>query len=107
MNATTLVVARGGLLGGDLVLGRGGFQFLQPQFHLVEQPHGAFGALAIKLMPQLGDLQLLMEAISAWSAAARARLAASSAFRRIDIVRQWFRISFHAPMESQMTPFDS
>lgn len=40
------------------VLGCVGFQVAELQFHLVKQPPRAFGAGAILLAPQLGDLQL-------------------------------------------------
>ena len=46
--------------GGDLGLGRGCFHLLQAQFRLLDQPEAAFGALAVELMPQLGDLHLLV-----------------------------------------------
>ena len=52
--------ARGRLLGGDLVRGGRALQLSELQGQLVEQPHGALRTLAIKLVPQLGDLQLLM-----------------------------------------------
>jgi hypothetical protein len=48
------------LLGGNFVLSRRGLQLLQAEFHLLDQPCRAFRALAIKLVPQIGDLQLLM-----------------------------------------------
>jgi len=54
----------GGLLGGGLsdkgVLAGVGFEFLELQFQLVEQAAGAFGAGAVLLALQLGDLQLEM-----------------------------------------------
>ena len=49
-----------GPLGSDLVLGRRTLELLECQFHLIEQPHRAFRALAIELARQLRDLQLLM-----------------------------------------------
>jgi hypothetical protein len=50
--------AGGGLLGGDLGLGRGCFQPLQARFYLLDQPDAAFRALPVELKPQLGDLPL-------------------------------------------------
>ena len=49
-----------GRLGGDLVLGRRTLELLEPQFHLIEQPHTAFRVLAIELARQLLNLQSLM-----------------------------------------------
>jgi hypothetical protein len=49
-----------GPLGGDLVLAGRTLEFLEAQFHLVEQPRRAFRVLAIELARQLGDLQSLM-----------------------------------------------
>ena len=54
------MVRGGSLLGRDLGLCRGRLQLLQAQFHLLDQPDAAFGALAVELMAQLGDLQLLV-----------------------------------------------
>lgn len=51
---------RGRLLGGDLVRGRRTLQLIETQGQLVEQPYAALRPLAIELMPQLGDLQVLM-----------------------------------------------
>ena len=45
------------LLGGDLVLGRSGFEFLELQFQLVDQPGTAFRAVAILLAPEFDDLK--------------------------------------------------
>ena len=45
------------LLGGDLVLGGDGFEFLELQFQLVDQPGTAFRAVAILLAPEFGDLE--------------------------------------------------
>ena len=56
-NPATVVVFAS-LLGGDLVLGGGGLEFLELQLHLVDQPGAAFGAVAILLAPELGDLEL-------------------------------------------------
>ncbi len=42
----------------DLVLGGIGLEFLEMQFHLVDQPGAAFGALAILLAAHFGDLEL-------------------------------------------------
>ena len=47
-------------LGGDLVLGRRTLEFLERQFHLIEQARRAFGVLAIELARQLLDLQSLV-----------------------------------------------
>jgi hypothetical protein len=52
--------ARRGLLGGDLVLGRGGLEFFESKFRLVDQPYGPFRPWAVELTLQLGDLQVLM-----------------------------------------------
>jgi len=52
--------ARGGLFGGYLVGGGGTLRFLERQGRLLDQPHAALRTLAIDLVPQLGDLQLLM-----------------------------------------------
>ena len=49
---------RGGLFGRQLVLARRRLKFLQLQFHLVQQPRLAFGALAVEVAAQLLDLQL-------------------------------------------------
>ena len=43
---------------GDLVLGGVGLEFFELQFHLVDQPGAAFGALAILLAAHFGDLEL-------------------------------------------------
>ena len=55
---------RGGLgrclLGDQIVLGGAGFELLELQLHLIEQATTAFGAGAILLALQLGDLQLEM-----------------------------------------------
>ena len=48
------------LLGRQLVLGRRRLQVLQLQFHLIEQPGLALRPAAVKLAPQLLDLQLEM-----------------------------------------------
>ena len=40
-----------GTLGGDLVLSGRALEFLEPEFHLVEQPRRAFRALAVELAP--------------------------------------------------------
>ena len=50
--------SRDGLIGHDLVLGRGSLKFFQLQLKLVDQPGAAFGTRAILLALQLGDLQL-------------------------------------------------
>ena len=54
----------GGLLGGGLgdegLLAGVGLELLEQQLHLVEQAAGAFGAGAVLLALQLGDLQLEM-----------------------------------------------
>jgi hypothetical protein len=49
-----------GALGGNLVLGGRTLEFLEPQFHLINEPHTAFRVLAIELARQLLDLQSLM-----------------------------------------------
>jgi hypothetical protein len=49
-----------GALGGNLILGGRTLKFLQPQFHLVNEPHTAFRVLAIELARQLLDLQSLV-----------------------------------------------
>lgn len=49
---------RGRRLGGEIVLGGIGFEVLELQLHLVEQATRAFGAGAVLLAPQFGDLQL-------------------------------------------------
>ena len=49
---------RRGAFRRNLVLGGGGLEFLELQFHLVDQPGAAFRVLAILLPPQFGDLQL-------------------------------------------------
>ncbi len=46
------------LLGADGILGRGGFQLLELQLELVDQPGGAFGAAAILLALEHRDLEL-------------------------------------------------
>jgi hypothetical protein len=51
---------RHGPLGGDLVLTGRTLEFLECQFHLIEQPHRAFRTLAIELARQLLDLQSLV-----------------------------------------------
>ena len=45
---------------GDLVLGGGGLEFLELQLHLVDQAGTAFGAMAVVVAPELGDLELEM-----------------------------------------------
>ena len=45
------------LLGGDLVFGGRGLEFLELQFHLVDQAGAAFRAVAVLLAPELGDLE--------------------------------------------------
>ena len=47
-------------LGGELILGGRGFQLLELQLELVEQPGAALGALAEAIAPELLDLQLEM-----------------------------------------------
>jgi hypothetical protein len=49
-----------GPFGGDLVLGGGGFKLFELEFHLLDQPGAAFGAVAVLIAPQPGDLQLEM-----------------------------------------------
>jgi len=46
------------LLGADGVLRRSGFQLLELQLELVDQPGGAFGAAAILVALEHGDLEL-------------------------------------------------
>jgi hypothetical protein len=46
------------LPGGDLVFGGGGLGFRELQLHLVDQAGAAFGAMAIVVTSELGDLQL-------------------------------------------------
>src|SRR5215813_8526811 len=45
------------LLGGEIVLGGGGFEFLQFELQLFEKPHLAFTARAVNLPPHLLDRQ--------------------------------------------------
>ena len=47
-----------GSLGSKVVLGGVGLKVFEMQFHLIEQAAGAFGAGAVLLPLQLGDLQL-------------------------------------------------
>jgi hypothetical protein len=49
-----------GLLGRNLLLGGRTLELLEGELDLVEQPHGAFRALAIDLASELVDLQPLM-----------------------------------------------
>ena len=49
-----------GALGGDLVLTGRALELLEPEFHLIEKSRRAFRTLAIKLAPQLLDLQTLV-----------------------------------------------
>ena len=46
------------LLGGQIILGRRGFEFLELQFELIEQASAALGALAEAIPVELLDLQL-------------------------------------------------
>ncbi len=48
----------GGTLGGELVLARGGLDFLELELQLVEQPRLALGLLAVERALQLLDLEL-------------------------------------------------
>ena len=50
----------GGALRGDLILAGGALEFREGQLHLLDEPDAAFRALAVELVRQLGDLQLLM-----------------------------------------------
>ena len=45
-------------LGPDRILGRGGFQLLELQFELVDQPGSPLRAAAVLLAPEQGDLEL-------------------------------------------------
>jgi hypothetical protein len=45
---------------GQLVLGGGGFQFFEGQRQLLDQARRALRPLPVDLMPQLGNLQLLL-----------------------------------------------
>jgi hypothetical protein len=67
------------LLGGQLILGRRGFEFLELQLELIEQSGAALGALAEALPVELLDPQSLRWAIKAWSSATLARSVADSA----------------------------
>ena len=69
------------LLGREFIFGGGGFQFFELKLHLLEQPRRAFGAGAIKLAPQLLDLELEMP-ISASVLDRSARALATSALAR-------------------------
>ena len=62
VNAATVVVLRGpgAAFGRQFVLGGRGFEFLQLQLDLVEQPGGALGTLAVAIALELLDLQLQM-----------------------------------------------
>ena len=46
------------LLGGQIILGRRGFEFLELQLQLVEQTGAAFGTLTEAIPVELLDLQL-------------------------------------------------
>jgi hypothetical protein len=48
----------GDLLRGQLILGRGGLQFLEPQLHLLEETRRALRAMAVQGTAELLDLQL-------------------------------------------------
>ena len=45
------------LLGGDLVFGGRGLEFLELQFHLIDQAGATFRTVAVLLAPELGDLE--------------------------------------------------
>ena len=97
----------GGLLGGDLVLGGGGFQLFELQLHLIEQPRRALRARPVDLPLELGDLQVLVRdrrRVVGVLGAGERQLGLDwqpgrvgiSAVQRLDV---GWRI--HAPMESQ------
>jgi hypothetical protein len=85
---------RGGLLGGELVFRCLSFRFLQAQLHLAQQPGAAFRALAIKLMLQLGDLQLLM-GNQGLVGGGTGTCCGQFRLQRIDIIRQLLGASGH------------
>ena len=58
VEATNLCRLLCGLLGADGIFGRGGFQLLELQLELVDQPGGAFGAVPILGALEHRDLEL-------------------------------------------------
>ena len=52
-------LCRGGL-GGQIIFGGVGLQIFELKLHLRKKPAGAFGAGAVLLAPELGDLQLVV-----------------------------------------------
>ena len=72
------------LLRRQLVLGRGGLELLQLQFHLLQEPRLALRAAAVECAPQLLDLQLEMrdQRIRAGGQPPCARAATASASTR-------------------------
>jgi hypothetical protein len=84
----------GFLLGAQFILGRGGLEVFELQFHLVDQPRRAFRLGAVERALELLDLQLQMRDIGV-GVGLSSTLAQNDRFQCGNVVRQSWRIDIH------------